>query len=212
MESRSLHISLKNNPSISVKVISGHFTTSSSHMSHYVDVSSLKSSSAAARAVAKEMALPYLTSTLVETIICMERMEVIGAYLAEELLRGGYTSVCGGDINVITPINNGLGSLYFQSSTVKCLLNKHIVLLVTSITSGRTLDSALDCISYYGGKLAGISSLFLASPEKHEQSINSLFTSEDIPGYTIYRSRKCELCGSGKKLNALISSEGYTKL
>ena len=118
----------------------------------------------------------------------------------------------GEEVYVTTPINNNLGSLFFLSSTIKCILNKNVILLVTSVSSGSTLDGALDCVGYYGGNLVGISSLFLAAPNEQEQEINAVFTSEDIPGYTIYRSRNCAMCRAGQKLDALISSEGYMKI
>ena len=213
MERKAFSISLEKNPSISMKVIPGHFTTSSAHLTHYFDVSALKSNAMVARDVAQEFAIPYLSSTLVETIVCMERTEVIGAFLAQELLQGGVSAVQGsGEINVVSPISNSLGNLSFQSSTLKLITNRHVILLVASISSGRTLDGALDCMAYYGAKIAGISALFMAGYDAQEQQINALFTSADIPDYRLFSARKCELCQAGQKLDALISSEGYTKI
>jgi orotate phosphoribosyltransferase len=70
----------------------------------------------------------------------------------------------------------------------------------------------MDCVSYYGGKLAGISALFVASSDKQKESINALFTSEDIPGYKLFSTAECEMCKAGQKLDAIVSSEGYTKV
>jgi len=212
MDTKTFSVSLKNNPSVSVKVLSGHFTTSSAHVSHFIDVGSLKSNAVAAREAAREMAAPYAYNTLIETIVCMERTEVIGAYLAEELMQKGMSSVVDNEIYIVTPINNNLGSLSFQSSTIKCVMNKNVLLLVTSVSSGHTLNGAIDCITYYGGRLAGISCLFLALADTQGQTISSLFNSDDIPGYVKYGSRNCGMCQAGQKLDALISSEGYTKL
>lgn len=213
MKDKSFTVALEKNPSITMKVIRGHFTTSNSHMTHYLDVSGLKSSALVARDVARELAIPYLSSTHVETIVCMERTEVIGAYLAEELLQDG-TSVLnsGGEIYVVTPISNNIGSLSFHSSMVRHIMNKNVLLLTASISSGRTLDSALDCIAYYGGKIVGISALFVVSHDKPDYEIHPLFTSDDIAEYGIYSPRDCALCRGGRKLDALISSEGYTKI
>ena len=197
-----------------MKVIPGHFTTSNAHLSHYLDVSGLKSNALVARDVARELATPYLSSSFVEAIVCMERTEVIGAFLAQELLQGGVSAIngVGGEIHVVSPITNSLGQLSFKSSTIKLITNRNVILLVASISSGRTLDSALDCMAYYNAKIAGISALFLALHDTQEQNIHTLFTSADIPGYQIFSSRKCEMCQAGQKLDALISSEGYTKI
>jgi orotate phosphoribosyltransferase len=70
----------------------------------------------------------------------------------------------------------------------------------------------MDCVSYYGGKLAGISALFVASPGTQKEPINALFTSEDIPAYKLFTTADCELCRAGVKLDAIVSSEGYTKI
>lgn len=216
MERKAFNVSLDKNPNIVMQVIPGHFTTSNAHITHYLDVSGLKSNAQVARDVAKELAIPYVSSNLVETIVCMERTEVIGAYLAEELMQGGVSAINGGvEIHVITPISNIIGHLSFHNSMVRQITNKNILLLTASVSSGRSIDSAVDCITYYGGKIAGISALFsipFDSIEKQEQKINALFTSDDIPGYKVYSSRKCEICRAGQRLDALISSEGYTKI
>ena len=212
MESKAYSVSLESNPLITMRVIPGHFTTSNSHLSHYLDVSSLKANARAAREVAKEISMPYLSSTLVDTIVCMERTEVIGAFLADKLMESGMTAINGGDIHVITPISNNIGNLSFKSSTVGLLAEKNVLLLATSVSSGRTLDSALDCLAYYRAKVVGISALFAVVAEYPGLPLHALFTSARIPGYRSYSSRDCELCRAGIPLDALVSSEGFTKI
>ncbi|MDR0503233.1 MAG: hypothetical protein LBH16_07925 [Treponema sp.] len=213
MEDKAFSISLAKNPVISVNVIPGHFTTNNAHSNNYLDVSGLKSNTAVARDVARELAIPYLSSTLVDTIVCMEKMEVIGAYLAQELAQDGTSVMNSGDvIYVVSPINNTYGNLVFPDSAIKWISGKNILLLIATVSSGRALNCGIECINYYGGKLAGISALYLASNVKQEDKIHPLFTSEDIPGYKLYNTGECELCKAGVKLDALISSEGYTEL
>jgi orotate phosphoribosyltransferase len=213
MEDKAFTVSLAKNPIIAIKVMPGHFTTSNAHINNYLDVSGLKSSAIVARDVAQELAIPYLTSTIVDTIVCMEKTEVIGAFLAQELLQHGATVMnSGSDIHVVTPINNVNGNMIFQDNVVERITNKHIILLVASVSSARALHIAIDCISYYGGILAGISALFVASPDRQKDKINGLFTSEDIPGYKLFSTAECEMCKAGLKLDAIVSSEGYTKL
>lgn len=211
METKAFSVSLEKNPLITVRVIPGHFTTSNVHSNSYLDVSVLKSDTAVARDVAREMAIPYLSSIPVDTIVCMEKMDVIGAYLAQELIQHG-TSVINEahNIHVVSPINSVYGNLVFPGSVTERINGKNILLLVATVSSGRTLNSALECIMYYGGKLTGISALFAASHVEANVNVNSLFTAEDIPGYKIFDPHECEMCKGGQKIEAIISSEGYT--
>jgi orotate phosphoribosyltransferase len=213
MEDKAFTVSLAKNPIITIKIIPGHFTTSNAHINNYLDVSGLKSSALVARDVAQELAIPYLTSTLVDTIVCMEKTEVIGAFLAQELLQHGTTVMnSGNEIHIVTPINNVNGNMIFQDNLIEFITNKHVILLVASVSSARALHIGIDCISYYGGKLAGISALFVASPENQKEKINALFTSNDIPGYKLFNTAECEMCKAGVKLDAIVSSEGYTRI
>ena len=213
MESKVFSISLTKNPAIAIDIIPGHFTTNNMHTNNYLDVSALKSNTAIAREVAREIAIPYLSSTLIDTIVCMEKMEVVGAYTAQELVQDG-TSVMntGNAIHVVSPINNAYGKLTFPDSAVKWVAGKNILLLFATVSSGRSLNIALECISYYGGNLAGISTLYRASHVKTEKDVNCLFTADDIPGYKLFSTGECEMCKEGHKLDAIISSEGYTKI
>jgi len=213
MENKTYNVSLAKNPIITIKVTPGHFTTSTRHVNHYLDVSELKTNALVARDVAQELAIPYLSSALVDTIVCMERTEVIAAFLAQDLLQLG-TAVMnsGGEIHVVTPVNNVHGNMIFQDSVVDWITNKNVLLLVASVSSARAVHIGMECIAYYGGRLAGISALFVASPEKQKDKINTLFTSDDIPGYRLFETVECEMCKAGHKIDALISSDGYTMI
>jgi len=213
METKAYSVSLEKNPVITVSVTPGHFTTNNKHTNNYLDFSALKSDTTVARDVAREMAIPYLSTTLIDTIVCMEKMEVVGAYLAQELVQDG-TSVIntGNSIHVVSPINNAYGKLIFADNTTQWISGKNILLLVATVSSGRSLNIAQECISYYSGKLAGISSLYLASDVQTGLEIHSMFTSDDIPGYKLFTTDECEMCKGGQKLDAIISSEGYTKI
>jgi len=214
MERRTFNVALNKNPLISMKVIPGHFTTSNAHVNYYLDVGGMKSNARVARDVAREFAVPYLSNTLTETIVCMERTDVIGAYLAEELLQEGPSVInSGGEIHVVAPMSDSNRKLFFQDNVADYwIANRNIILLVTSISSGRTIESALDCLTYYGGKIAGISALFLTTPDNSGRAIHSLFTSDDIDGYKWFSSSQCDMCKAGQKLDAMVSSEGYTKI
>ncbi|MFY9295453.1 MAG: hypothetical protein WAQ88_00510 [Caldicoprobacterales bacterium] len=213
MEDRAFSISLTKNPSISMNVIPGHFTTSHFHTNYYLDLDNLKTNVSIARDVAVELALPYLTTTLVDTIVCMEGTEVIGAYMAEELLKEGVSVLnTEREIHVVTPISNVNRKLIFQSNKQKLISNRNIIVLVSSISSGITLNGALECLSYYGGRVVGLSTLFNAGYIKHDQEIHSMFTSKDIPNYQLVSPSECPMCQEGRKLDAIIVHDGYIKM
>ncbi|MCL1820857.1 MAG: hypothetical protein FWG36_09420 [Oscillospiraceae bacterium] len=213
MESKAYYVSLEKNPLISMKVIPGHFTTNNAHINNYLDFSGLKSNAKVARDVARELALPYISIDHVDTIVTIENTNIIAAYIADELLHHS-TSVTHEitDVYVVTPMNNTAGQMTFYDSEIDKIRGKNILLLATSISSGRTLETMLECISYYGGRTVGMSSLFLASQEWKNKGVNTLFTPEDIKDYKLYAPVECEMCRSGQALDAIVTSEGYSKL
>lgn len=213
MRRKMFTVSLTKNPDIVMDVIPGHFTTSHFHLTHYLDLDNLKTNAARAIDVATELSLPYLSTTLVDTIVCMEGTEVIGAYLAEELTRQGTSVInAGREIYVVTPLNNVNKQLIFKSNTQELIDEKNILLLVSSVSSGITIKAALECLSYYNGNVVGISALFNAFPGTGEQRVNSLFTGEDFPHYKMLSPDECDMCKNGRKLDAIIMEGGYTRI
>lgn len=214
MENKAFTVSLTKNPVIEINVIPGHFTTKHYHVTHYLDLNNLKNNASVASDVAIEMALPYLSSKLVDTIICMEGTEIIGAYMARELLQEGTSVINSGkDIHVLTPTVNINRKFVFQSNTQKLILNKNVVLLVSLMARGVTVNSVLECLSYYGGRVVGISTLFNTLPEEHEHGtrgifnnidVHSLFTNKDIPSYEISSPGECSKCKEGQGLDAIV--------
>jgi orotate phosphoribosyltransferase len=182
-------------------------------VSHYLDMGTLKHNSTAAKEVAQELAIPYISCEIVDTIVCMEGTEIIGAYLAEELLKEGLLVMnADGNIDVISPMSNVNGQLIFQHNAPKLITNKNIILQVSSVSSGKTVYRALDSLSYLGGHLVGISSLFAPVPKVYGHEIHAVFTGEDIPDYSFFRAEECEMCNNGKKLDAIVNYGGYTEL
>jgi len=201
------------NAKISVQVAAGHFATSSAHRSHYIDIFNLKSSSSIARIAAREMSSAYLANTLVDVIVHMDGTEVLAAYLAEELLQPGSGVMNeGGEIYIVTPMIRADGRFIFHQSVREKLVNKNVVLMVASMSTGATANKVLECLTYYGCKLVGISAVFSAVPEVDGLKIHSLFSTEEIPDYRFCVPSECEMCKEGRKLDAVFNSEGYTEL
>jgi len=213
MERKTFSVTLEKNTNISMDVIPGHFSTGSLHTNYFLDVSRLKADAMLAREVARELAVPYFSSTPVDTIVCIENTRVIGAYLAEELFEEGISILNeGAEIFVMTPKNSPDGKLIFYDNEVQLIANRNILLLTTTVSSGRSVNAALECLSYYGGRVVGVSALFLCAGAEPSMEIKTLFTSDDIPGYQAYPCGECGICTSGQPLDALINSEGYKKI
>ena len=75
-----------------LRVVPGHFVTPNSHTNYLMDMTAIMRRQAEAQAVASAMCEFFGSSTSVDTICCLEGMEVVGAYLASELTRAGNIS------------------------------------------------------------------------------------------------------------------------
>lgn len=213
METRIQEIRARGNKDIRIGIIPGHFATNHSHVNYYVDLTSIKSRHKMARAAAGELAKKYLNSTAIDTIICLEGTEMIGAFLAEELSNAGVRNInSGSDLCVLTPETNANNQMIFRDNTQKMVWEKNILLLIASVSTGKTINRSVECLQYYSGRLAGISAVFSAAQEAAGLPINAIFTEEDIPGYRTSPSMDCEQCKRRQKIDAIINSYGYSKI
>jgi orotate phosphoribosyltransferase len=80
------------------------------------------------------------------------------------------------------------------------------------MSTGATANRVIECLYYYGCKLVGISAIFNTFPETDDLKIHALFNGEDIPNYQFYNPSECPMCREGRKIDAIINSEGFTKL
>ncbi len=201
------------NSQVKIEVMSGHFATNHSHITSYVDMTTMKCRKSEASAAASVLAGAYSNSTYIDTIICMDGCEVIGAYLADALTESGIHSLNWHQtMYIVTPETNADGQLIFRDNMQMMINGKHCILLLASATTGRTIAQALDCIKYYGGIVEGVSAIFSASREVAGLEINSIFDSSDLGDYHSYNSSDCPLCRNGQKIDAIVNSYGYSKL
>lgn len=80
-----IKIHSKSHPNIELKAIHGHFVTPNSHINHFLDMTTMKTRLSEASTAAKELSRQIMLSTVVDTIVCIDGCEIIGAFLAEEL-------------------------------------------------------------------------------------------------------------------------------
>jgi orotate phosphoribosyltransferase len=188
MERRAEKIFAPMNNKIALKVIPGHFATSHSHVNYYLDMTSMKTRQSEAAEVAEILAGQYVHTTVVDTIVCLDGCEVIGAFLAQELSNSGIISMNQHKtIYVITPEFNTNGQVIIRDNNQSAVYGKNVVLLVASATTGITVRKSIECIQYYGGKLQGISAIFSAVDSIENTSVNAIFHSKDIPDYNNYK-------------------------
>lgn len=213
MESRAIKIVAPTNKKISFKMIPGHFATSNSHINQYIDLTTMKTRQSEATEAAKVLAKQYITSTVVDTIVCLEGCEVIGAFLAQELTSAGIMSMNAHQtIYIITPEYNINGQMIFRDNIQPAVSGKHVVLLAGSATTGDTLKRSISCIKYYGGFVQGVSCVFSAVERVEDIPVHSIFKAKDLPDYRSYAIHECPMCKDGLKLDAIVDGYGYTKM
>lgn len=209
MEDRLQIIKSKRNSRISIGIVPGHFATNHSHVNYYVDMTSIKTSWKMAKEAAWELG-KNLSGTYVDTIICMEETEMLGAFLAEYLSQGGINQ--GSDISIITPELNAVNQMIFRDNVQKKVWGKKVLVLVSSVSTGKSINRAADCLKYYNGELTAVGAIFSAIDRIDDREIHALFTAGDLPRYESVSAAECPLCKNGVKVDALINSFGYSKL
>lgn len=198
---------------VPLKIRSGHFATNHAHINYYIDVTTMKARTSEAREVARALVGMYLHDMVVDTIVCMEGTEVIGAFLADELAKGGFLNVnAHKTIYVVSPEFNNNSQIIFRDNLIPMIQGKHVMILMATVTSGLTANKAMECIQYYGGILTGISAAFSALSEVNGMPIQAVFGKKDLPEYAYYDYRSCPMCKAGKRLDALVNTFGYSAL
>ena len=212
MESKAIKIASDQNQKIIMKLIPGHFATSHSHINYYIDMTTMKSRRAEAVEVARTLARKYENSTIVDTIVCLDGCEVIGAYLADELTKAGIMSMNAHQTIYVIQPEFANGQLIFRDNIQPMLKNKNVLLLVASATTGKTISRSVESINYYGGIVQGISAIFSNISKVAGMEVNSIFTKKDIPNYESYSIDECAYCKGKHKIDAIVNSYGYSKL
>ena len=201
------------NSNVSLKIVPGHFATTHSHITHYMEIGTLKTRCSEAHGVATILAMHYTVSTPVDTIVCADGTEVIGTYLAEELTRAGVLNYnAHRTVYVVAPEYASSGQIIFRDNLQLAIRGKHVLILMGSLTTGRTLERMMEGVRYYGADISGACAIFSAVKEVDGIPVISVFRPEDIPEFSSYAPSECPLCKQGRKIDALVNSFGYSIL
>ena len=143
----------------------------------------------------------------------MDGLEVIGAYLSEELTKAGIFSMNAHQtIYVITPELGNSGQIIFRDNYQPMIKGKNILILNGSITTGSTLSKSIESILYYGGIIRGVAAIFSRVDSVASLPVHSIFNTKDVPDYHSYPSNNCPMCQKKQKIDAIVSSYGYSAL
>lgn len=213
MESRMVKFYSKESNMVAIHAIPGHFATSHSHINYYIDITSLKTRIQEAKEVARVLHQKIGRVSYVDTIVCMDGTEVIGAFLAKEFEKEDMASTNRHEtIYVVSPEMNSNNQLLFRDNIKPSIAGKHVILLSASTTTGKTIHRSLEGIRYYGGVIEAVASVFSTVSEMDGFAVHSVFHAEDLPGYAAYSADDCPFCKKGIKLDAVVNGFGYSKL
>ena len=210
--SREMKIRTKNQD-VFLRVQKGHFATMHSHTNYYIDVTTQKVRLSEARAVAGELVESYKMTSIIDTILCIDGMEVVGTCIADELTKDEYVNMNAHQtIYVISPEYISGGQLMFRDNLVPMLSGKNVLIVAASVTTGKSALAAIDAVNYYGGSVVGVAAIFASVDECDGHPVNSLFDPNDLGDYESYKPPQCPICRKGIRIEALVNSFGYSEL
>lgn len=206
-------IDYQRNKDVVLRYIPGHFITPNSHVNYYMDLSDMKSRQREARATGEELAEFYNYSDVIDTILCLNSMEVVGAYMANKLTQAGIISANRHQtIYITTPEYNSSGQMMFRENNQHMIKNKKVLILIDTATTGATLQSAIRSIRYYGGETVGISAIYSVASHLDGYQIRALYSNADLSDYCSYPTDNCPLCKNGVPVDAICNGFGYSTL
>lgn len=201
------------NKDVVLRYIPGHFITPHSHVNYYMDLSDMKARQREARATGEELAEMYLSSDQIDTIMVLNGMEVVAAYLANKLTKIGIVNANSHHTMYITsPEYNTVGQMMFRENNEHMIRNRKVLILIDTATTGGTLRSAMRSVAYYGGQVAGISAIFSVATQVDNIPIRALYSTKDLPDYASYSPDNCPLCKAGTPVDAICNGFGYSTL
>ena len=202
------------NENVFIHAMPGHFISANNHINYYVGTSDIKHNLNVSVDAAKLMAEYYNTNDIqVDTVLCLYETQALGAYLARELARPSMMAPNPEQtVYVVGSEYDAAGNLIFRDNLRRMIYGKNVLLLISCITSGRTIERAIESVTYYGGTVAGISAAFSMQSRIANIPVNTLFSEKDLPGYISYPSHDCPLCQKGIPVDAISNGYGYSKI
>ena len=196
---------------IPLRFTKGHFATNHSHINYYVDLTMTKHRLSEARKAASELASQFKASTIVDTILCLDGTEVIGACMASQLTAAGITNMNAHQtIYVVTPEHTVGSQLLFRDNIAPMIVNKHVLILAASVTTGYTALAGVEAVNYYGGTPVGICAIFAGVESCAGFPVVSIFNTNIFGDYESRPAHECPMCKAGQRVEALVNTYGIS--
>lgn len=202
------------NDRVFIHVMQGHFISSNNHINYYIGTSDVKHNHNVSVDTAMLLAEYYATNDIhIDTVLCLYETQALGAYLAHEISRPSMlTPNPDQDVFVVGSEYDAAGNLIFRDNLRRMINGKDVLILISCITSGRTVERAMESVQYYGGRVAGVSAVFSAIDSIEGVHVNTIFNKDDVPGYAAYPAHNCPLCQAGMPVDAISNGYGYSKM
>ena len=193
-----------------LRVTRGHFMKTNGHMNYYIDVTMQKTRLSEARAVAEELVSHYSSNTIIDTILCLDEMQVVATCMATQLTASGYMNLNEHQtIYILTPEKVSDGKFIFREGSASMINGKNVLILTSSVATGRTTSVAMEAVRYYGGTVAGLASIYSAVEECGGVPVYSVFDTRDLDGYYCVPAHECPLCRDGRMVDGVVNSYGF---
>ena len=140
------------NERVFIHAMPGHFVSSSSHLNFYIGTSDIKHNHDVSVDAAMMLASYYHERGIeIDTVLCLYETQALGAYLAHELQRANMLNPNpDSTVYVLGPEYDAQGNIIFRDNLRKLITGKKVLLLISCITSGKTIERAMESVSYYG--------------------------------------------------------------
>ena len=199
--------------SVPLRVAKGHFATNHSHINYYIDITYQKTRLSEAKESARALVSNFINNTPVDMILCLDGTAVLGTFVGEELTKTGFHTINQHkSIYVVEPEFSTSSNIIFRDNIQAMMRNKHVLVLMASVTTGYTAKRAIEAIEYYGGRIAGVAAIYRAVDEIMGYPVRSVYSIEDLPDYASYEYQSCPYCKAGQKIDAVVNSYGYSEL
>ena len=198
---------------VPLRIAKGHFVTNHSHINYYIDITMQKRRLSEAQQMAKQMVTTFINNSPVDTILCLDGMEVVGTCLAQALTESGFRNLNAHQtIYVVEPEYNSNSQIIFRDNIQPMIRNKHVLVLMASVTTGFTANKSIEAVGYYGGEVVGVAALYSAVKDLNGLPVRSVYNLSDLPDYASYDYKDCPFCKKGRRIDALVNSHGFSSL
>ncbi len=212
MEDRIVKFNSRESNVLALHAIPGHFATSNSHINFYIDVTGMKARVSEAEEAAKILSHRFSNLSYADTIVCMDDMDVIGAFLAKELMAMNVASTNQHNAMYIISPEQSHGQMIFRDNVRKMVAGKHAIVLFATATTGKTIQKSIEGIQYYGGVIEGIGAVFSTVDVVNGITVHSLFDANDVTSYQAFPKADCPFCRRGVRIEAVVNGFGYSKV